>query len=370
MSASPRAQLKQRQRQLVQDAATRLADDPDADISSDMSQINAINDVLRSFPPSTWQRLRRPLAVALACIILAGTAWMVTIDQIGLRSPLSLSAQASSVSVVTRRDWSSSAAVSLTGSTRPELRIEEASLTFSAPARAFNQLDESMALRAKSGRMELSSLHAPLGTSMTFEKSGGDRLMLFLRGAGASGHIQLRDDIHLDWRSTADERFSKSFNVSVPERLSFKVATDRIVPTRLTFWPKDQTTFHDIPASRIHFNQERTLDDAAGSTLVSTLLDGNLHLLDVDQKTPLKRGEQIILEGVEGWIRQLQIGEQIVVDFEGSAKSLALGPKEERRTLTPSLLAYAFHNQRLDFLFVAVSFVWGLLWSLARLIDV
>ncbi len=364
--------LKERRRRLVDEAAARMVSEQPGDPAAALGEIRAIDEVLAALPRSPWQRLRRPLAVGLACVLLAGAAWMLTIDRIGLRTPLTLSAEATSATITTARDWSTNGAVALVGPEKPEIRIEEAVLLFSDPAKGFDRLDASFSLRARSDDMAWSRLHAPLATSITFEKKDGRKLDLYLRGSTASGDIQLRRRVELKWRSLEAEGGAAAFETPVLEHVTFQVLADqsKAVPAHLALWPEDDLAFTDIPVSRVVFLRDRSFDDVDEASHASTLLSGSLRLRDVDKTTALARGDHVIMSGVEGRVRQLLIGERISVEFEGSVDSVVLGASDERRTLTPTLLAYVFHNQRLDFLFVAASFVWGMIWSLARLLDV
>ena len=59
----------------------------------------------------------------------------------------------------------------------------------------------------------------------------------------------------------------------------------------------------------------------------------------------------------------------LALDLDGTVERVAVGARGRERDVTPSVLAYLYHNQRLAFLFAAASFVWGALWSLRRLIG-
>ena len=91
--------------------------------------------------------------------------------------------------------------------------------------------------------------------------------------------------------------------------------------------------------------------------------------------TTYRSATSVILRGLDGYVRQLRVenrdGDEdtIAVDLEGTVERVAIGPPGRERDVTPSVLSYLYHNQRLAFLFAAASFVWGALWSLRRLIG-
>ena len=69
-----------------------------------------------------------------------------------------------------------------------------------------------------------------------------------------------------------------------------------------------------------------------------------------------------------GRVTEMQASDRIHVRFEGVAKEIRIGPKGFDRDLSPTLLAYFYENQRLPYFWSAFAILWGILWSLRKLV--
>ena len=112
-----------------------------------------------------------------------------------------------------------------------------------------------------------------------------------------------------------------------------------------------------------------TLDPVAVSALrfgeangsggfVSTILRGELRLLDVDERETLDTASPLALEAFAGAVVRLQ-GESdgLHVWFTGRARRVALGPPGFAEDLTPSVLALLYHQQSLKLLWAGAAVV-------------
>jgi hypothetical protein len=101
---------------------------------------------------------------------------------------------------------------------------------------------------------------------------------------------------------------------------------------------------------------------------VSGLRSGLLRLPDSAESHDLLDGQAVHLESFGGRVSRLQIGgDGVELALQGSVSRVAIIGQVSARDLTPSLLSYLYTNQRLAFLFGAISFLWATLWSARRL---
>jgi hypothetical protein len=76
-----------------------------------------------------------------------------------------------------------------------------------------------------------------------------------------------------------------------------------------------------------------------------------------------------VLHWMGGAISALRVmPDGITVRFAGSVHGLTLGRANFARELRPTLIEYLFHQQTVGFLWGAVTFLWGMLWSARRLL--
>ena len=123
----------------------------------------------------------------------------------------------------------------------------------------------------------------------------------------------------------------------------------------------------DLRVQGLKFARE-TSDQPGTQIFVSAVTGGKVLLSDISETVELQSGEPLSLEGVTGRITRVQIKDRIDVRFEGVAKEISVGPEGFERDLAPNLLQYLYHKQRLPFFWSAVTFLWGLLWSLRKLL--
>lgn len=367
MTRNLRSKLERHRNSLVRSVSDRVICDAEMDVSAEVHRIAVLDKMLSYLPVPIWQRLWSPLFVALACITAVGASWVGTIDQLGIRTGVVLALNAETASFLMDSDWALPGRIRLEGQ---ELRIERASLKLSDPALAFGSLGDNARLHVESNsELTLQRLALKSGTEFTLQMADGDKVTLYAVGAGASGEILINGTSTLEWSEGNAPHQSRTFSLEIPETITFSISGQLTVPARIEFQPTASPVLHNLYVSRLRFGREVAMIYGQPG-FVSTIQSGQVRLLDVDQIYDLFPGDGLILHDLKGRVRQAQIGGPISIDLEGTVKQLSVGPRGQERDVTPSVLSYVYHNQQLAFLFSAASFIWGLLWSFRRLINV
>jgi len=255
-----------------------------------------------------------------------------------------------------------------------KISFENAQLTFSDPNHGFVTLSDNtfVDVEATSGAF-LQDMRLKPGTKVALDRVIGEPLKLYITGGGASVNILVNGTVRVDWAKIgASMPLTRSFSVDIPERMTFTAPQQQGVPATILFEPDGPVMLRDFKVSSLRFGHE-SAHASEDPMFVSTVREGILRIPDVIENYDLSVGYSVILSGLEGHIQKLLIGEDaedaIVVNFEGTVQRVAVGPQSRERDVTPTLLAYLYHNQRLAFLFTAASFLWGTLWSIRRLIG-
>ena len=151
------------------------------------------------------------------------------------------------------------------------------------------------------------------------------------------------------------------------ENLSIYAEASSDEPASLDMIPRTPLEFHNLQISGISFVRREATPEGHG-TFLSTIERGELLLPQVEREIKLGRMTRLRLIGLSGTITVLRAGDKLEVAFEGSAKTIEIGPEAYVRDVTPSLLEDIYYNKPLAFFWAAATFLWGVLWSARRLI--
>lgn len=365
MTGNLRDELERKRSELVRQVGEHVIEDPNADIGEELSRIAAIDGVLKTTHTPRGKDLWGPLIIGLGCLAAIGAAWTLKVDSLGIRTDLLLTVSAETVRLTTDRDWEWSGQLRLKGR---EIRIERAAVSFSDPSRTFSSIADARWLYVDSPYLSLQRLNLKPATNLILEATDSDKIAAYAGGAGASGDILVNGNVRLEWQQQGTPIQRAELELDIPEIISFSVAERMGVPGRIVFERKSPFILHNLSVSSLGFGHQ--VSDAPGETeFVSTLESGKMRLTGVGQSYELLAGDRVKLSGLHGRVRQLSVEEPITVRFEGSVEGISLGPSGQERDVTPSVLSYVYYNQKIAFLFSAASFLWGVLWSLRRLIG-
>lgn len=93
----------------------------------------------------------------------------------------------------------------------------------------------------------------------------------------------------------------------------------------------------------------------------STINKGKILLHSINKEIELRKSEELVFSNLSGFISELKIlDEGIQLEVSGKAKKIEYGPKNLRKNLAPTLLAYILNNQPLILMWSSIVFLWGL----------
>ncbi len=154
----------------------------------------------------------------------------------------------------------------------------------------------------------------------------------------------------------------------VPGTLSFYDDGHPRIPARIRLSARDKITWQNIPINKLSFFREESGANE-GSFFISGIQSGTVTIGDTGEKVALQAKDQLFLEFPTGIIQELELGpESLRLSFKGRAKKASFGVTGFEENLVPTWLSYLYHQERLGFLWGAVAFLWGVLWSARELL--
>ena len=137
-------------------------------------------------------------------------------------------------------------------------------------------------------------------------------------------------------------------DLTIPETIAFRVDGDAHVPTRVRLRPQEPWVLRDLGVQELRFSQETPAEPGAVA-FVPAIMQGLLTLHDVSETITLREKERLSLTGVDGRVVELRAHDAINLIFEGTARTIDIGPTGFERHLTPTYLAYLYHQKPLAF---------------------
>lgn len=391
-------QLRRQRQAIARQTASRLAEDPSSPVDAGVDRIEAIDKLLAAMPSSLLRRLLIPGGTALACSLLVWLAWTVRVDSFGIKTWVAIEATADRVALELDAPWELLDPLPLAGRS---LRIDQATLAFNDPALLFGALpgrsrvDISPAASPRQLSLGLARLSLEAATEpqtesadngrvsgpakLTIERPDPRQVRLLLSG-DVAGEVDIGGKAAIAWREPSGTRREERLDLELPEILAFTSEGDSAVPVLVEAslpWGND-LVFHHLTVANVRFGQEVQLLPGEWTEL-STIHSGTLRLPELEQSVPLDPGVGLQLEGFDGYVREVAISPKsavITIAYQGEADRITLlspgshGLLEQglERDLTPSLLTYAYQNQRLELVFAAVAFLWGAFFYLRGLL--
>jgi len=152
---------------------------------------------------------------------------------------------------------------------------------------------------------------------------------------------------------------------SIPPE-TFTFATGRAVGVPIHIGVNDSATFQlrDIPVATIRFLREIT---PASGKFESSVLRGTIRVLETEQVIELPQGDRLFLSQIVAQrCRITKTGDKLLVHLEAQTKHLKVGPAGFEKNLIPAIIEYFYLSKRIEFLWSALMFLLGLLWSLKK----
>lgn len=362
MSGGSVRELRARRDAALREARVAALDRPDEDLRAKIERIEAYDRLLAATPKHRWRELAWAVAVAVVCVSLLGAALSIRVPS--ARIVLEVTAGTATVALAEPWQFNDSAAVQ----TRLLSLREVEELELPAVPGMPEALVESAWVDVDGGRVALAALSFADGNTLTFEVGPGRDVNLYARGASLAGAVTLTGSQRLAaGQGISDGGTAHETNFAVPEIISFRSGGQGAVPTQLRIVPERPVELYDMRVQRLSFTRDIP-SEPGGIEFVSTIEGGRLTLSDIGRTVPLRKYEHLSLREVSGRVPRLLIDDGIELVFEGSAAQVRLGPRGFQQDLTPTIAEYLYHNQRVVFLWSALAFTWGVLWSARRML--
>lgn len=196
--------------------------------------------------------------------------------------------------------------------------------------------------------INLNELVLLAGAKIEFNTQG-DVLRLFVKGAPLAGQIYAQNaDLVLE---TQEGRIEKRVYSEIPETISFRSAKTAADPVRFDLSTGNNWQLRGLIFQKIGFLEE---SPPGSGHFLSAIHSGEVILPQTGASYKLGKGDSLILEGAE--IRRMEIskaGSRMEIFFEGIVKKVSAGTRGIEEDITPTVLKWIYHQQRVAFFWIA-----------------
>lgn len=362
MSRGSTRRLKALRDTALREAMAAALDHPDDDLRGKIERIEAYDRLLAAAPKQRWRELAWAVAVAAVCVSVLGAGLSIRVRS----APIVLEVTAGTSTMALAEPWQFNDSAAVRSRLLSLRELEELELP---PAVSVPQpLRGNAWVTVEGGRVAVAALSFGADSTLTFEAGPERHIDLYVRGGSLAGAVTLTGSQRLAaGTGTSDPGITAEAEFPIPEIISFRSASQGVVPTQLRIVPDDAIELYDMRVRRLSFTRD-VPSEPGGVEFVSTIDEGRLTLSDIGRTVSLHKYELLSLREVVGRIRRMSIGERIDLVFEGTAAQILVGPHGFQQDLTPTIAEYLYHNQRVVFLWSVLAFAWGVLWSARRML--
>ena len=356
MKPGLRERLEARRHALAESVAERVLETSLAEVGADLAALRELEAVIAALPQARPRPPVAPILIGLASVLLVSAAWIIPISALGIRTPIVLEASSSSLELTLARDWRWTGSIDLEPG---RLRLEDAAARFSDPALMPDGATADDDLLIKADRLRMEGLESAAGMRIAFETTPDAGIGVFFRGGHGGGAASIAGN-----GTVTGAGLARAFAFDVPRQQSFGAPGPSALRASVEFQPARPIELSGMEAAAVTFGRLASVEEG----FVSGLRSGLLRLPDSAESHDLLDGQAVQLESFGGRVSRLQIGgDGVELALQGTVSRVAIIGQVSARDLTPSLLSYLYTNQRLAFLFGAISFLWATLWSARRL---
>ncbi len=296
------------------------------------------------------------------CLLLAGLAWAVRIPNTNLHVTVATDALTFGLAEPWQwtGHWQLGDAV---------FRLDEMSELTLPPELSSVPLKGRAWLDIEKGLVALSELELGSGGTFTLLRNPSADIYILSLNAPLRGQLQITGDAAVSAGDAPSRPTSlRTAHFDVPGTLSFYDDGRPRIPARIRLSAKDKLTWRNIPINKLSLVREESGADER-SFFISGIDSGTVTVGDTGEKVALKEKDQLYLESATGVIQELELGpDALRLSFKGRAKKVSVGVTGFEENLAPTWLSYLYHQERLGFLWGAVAFLWGVLWSARELL--
>lgn len=362
MSENLRKRLEAKRQEEITKAANRLLTDPDVDTKENNSRVEAYSKLLAAIKPRPSRERAWAVIVAAICLSVAGLLWSLRVD----KTRVTLKIRSEAVTMKLAEPWSWSGNLSLGTDL---VRIERlTSVDALVLGRYADSLGSDAWIQIQGGKVSLAQLGLEKNGVLTIETLDRDNLDLYAHGAEFWGQFMVLGSAHLSaGKEMTDTRIDRRLDLRIPETITFRAESRGAVPAMFKARPGESWVLRGLLVQDLRFSQELPAGPGEVS-FVSAIQEGILTLHDVSRTINLYEKDRLSLTGVEGRVVELQAGESFSLIFEGLVETAKIGPENYTQNLAPTYLEYFYHQKTLAFFWSVVVFLWGILWSIRRVI--
>lgn len=357
MNSKQRKQLRAKRSFAMQKAVDAALAGKSEDLDRFMRDVATCDRLLSALPPNRWRESLIAACVGLICVSLIGLAWTLRIP--GTKFTLAVEGDGVTVALASPWSWSGGLAIDPVPARLADFSLIEVPSAQSVGKR----LEGRPWAEISGGQVMLNRLAAEDGSQITFEYGADGALRIFARNATFSGEMTVQGAAKIVGGSEVTRQdVNHLLSPAFPETVRFLADGTGAIPARLALHPSEALALNDMPVRGISFTRE--VPDRPGSIVfVSTIGGGSITLSDVARTVKLRKGEALFLKGLSGRITDIQIDGMIKVLFQGSAEEIRLGAAGFDRNLSPTVIDYLYHNQRVPLVWSGLVFLWGIIWS-------
>jgi hypothetical protein len=221
-------------------------------------------------------------------------------------------------------------------------------------------------VRVQGAPLEVRGLHSAGASRWAFALlpavGGEPTLILSAYGREVAGELLVRPGSVVSAGASSGQPSSGTrLAGDVLDVISFGCDDCLDVPLHLELRGSDAFVLGNVPVGQLGFAVEQQADGV--TYFISGLRTGSIRLLDADRTETIQTGDNLKLEIAHA--RRFQIGRTAKADvfslvFEGTARSMSLGPFHAEKDLSPSVLEFFYRQKALALVWGAAVFLWGL----------
>ena len=362
--ADLRRKLNAARQQVAAHAAEELASGKNVD--EDLARLEVYDKVVRALPSSKFHDLYPATLIAICCLLAASIAWTIHVPN--TRIHLQVNSTSLTVALAAPINWSDrwhlgNSGIRLNGFSSFELPPE---------LHTADPLPPGASLMITGGTITITGIDVDQNASLfILENQSGDVDIETTKQA-FNGQLDISGQPTITARSGGNSPITlPSAMFDPPGTVSFhREGGGSIIPAQLETRVSEKLRLPRLQVRNLSLFTETT-GEKQEPAFVSTITAGRLILADTGATVDLKSGDPLYLEDANGLASVIEIGPTgIDTLFDGKVKRVkrvGIGTGDFEQNLTPTILEYVYHRQKLSFFWGAVTFLWGFGWSVRKL---
>jgi hypothetical protein len=347
-------------RQRLDDAARKLLDENDVEgANAALTWVETSSKVLSV--ARQVSRRRWAIGILAFCLIVLGLAW--TLRMTWMHVTLDVSTQ--NVIMGLSDSWESG--LVLQADRVIISRLAEVNAPGLRLVAKMDPAQETMWLEIQKNTLASEPLtltgltfHQPADLELSLRNG---ELWLFVKNSAISGIVSVRQaEMTVNINTIIEKRSIDLADDDPPETIHFTTANMGELPVQIRITTQDAWRLRGLQVESLGFVEEYP---PGSGDFESVIQSGTVTILETDTEETLRLADTLRLKDPKS--RRLELStsdEGIRVLFEGIASEILVGPQDFPDNLTPTVFEYVYHQQRLKAFWVALLFLFGLVWKI------